>query len=193
MAELEHFSVWEQVRTELGELLDQQTPVPEEVWKNAGRMLYQCLSEKNPHYAFLVQSMCDQFGFTPTKTMQKVFAQAGRWMMTGADRGTFEKIKRNGRAETRMVWVAHLLAVGNTLKSACHKTAMLSKLNWPDEKPTKASTIEKDYQKFRKHRPTERVISEMHKNPINADFHEKWKEISETTPDCLPELVGDTR
>lgn len=196
MNQKEGLKVWKQIRAELTELLKNNTQVPDEIWKKSGNFLYQAVTKKNPNYAFMIMDLCDKLDFTPTKTMQKVFAQAGTWVMTGSALGTHDKIIRDSRSQERLIWVAHLLAVGNTLKLACQKTAMLSRLNWPDY-PVKASTIEKQYQTFRNKGGTdetqEEAIFRLHALPINADMHEEWKKISDSTPECLPELIGETR
>lgn len=205
------FDVMDKIRNEFIELLKDNKPIPEDIWRSVPLNLCACIEEKNPNYAFIVLALCNARGFTPTKTMYDIFAKAATWQLNDEGRGTFGQIKRANKKSFHMLCIAHLLAVGNTIEQACRKTAMLSLLEYPKEKPAKASTLEKDHQVQNHPFPSiDEDVRRLHEKVwdpqdmplpdgvqagelVNPNLSAEWKAISDSVPECFDWLIGNTR
>lgn len=204
--------VMEKIMSEFHELLKDNKPIPEDIWRTVPLNLFACIEEKNPNYAYIALILCNSHGFTPTKTMCEVFAQAATWQLNDEGRGTIGKIKRSEQKSFHMLCIAHLLAVGNTVEQACRKTAILSYMKYPMEKtPFKASTLEIEHRPSKHPFPSlDEDVKRMHEKVwdpkemplpdgvqagelVHPELSAKWKVCSDSLPECPENLIGNTR
>lgn len=187
--------IYERIYEEFLERRKQGLSVPEEIFMQVPIFLNTINRDGNLVRADYVQVLCERHNFQPTETMREIFSKAAAKRLKDENSGTFSKIVRDSKSSARLTWVAHLIAAGNTLKDACRKAAVLSKMEWPDDKPTKASSIEKEYSTNRSERvlrdTDEQIIKDLHKN--DPELAAYWRWCSDNIPECESELIGERR
>ncbi|MDN4501382.1 hypothetical protein QX776_03175 [Alteromonadaceae bacterium BrNp21-10] len=187
--------IFDDIRDEINQLLKDGTSVPEPVFFNVPFHYLNLIKNNNPYYADIAQLICNNYGVSPTPTMNKLNAYVSIMRLRGQPSGTTSQILKKSRKLQAFGWMVHLICVGCTVREASKKAVSLYLKNFRNE-TIKASTLEREYHS--NYRTEGRFVMsieddfrKLHAEDENLQI--SWKLISKNTPLCSEEHSGERR
>lgn len=153
----EYLKVYEMVLLELKQVI-----WPDLTVYGIANALADWIKTKNQTYLDLAISACDEVGISPTTTIQKQSAIAAKRRLAGEVIGSSKSVLNAKRKSSCYVLMIRLIYVGATTREAARKAQLWAKQRWPNERPPKASTLEKGYE------------VDIKKDGVDIGFYKSW-------------------
>jgi len=179
----------ELVRLELGFLVSELRHAID-----ISELAYKWSRERNPYLVDLIVIKCKQLGIEPPPSLLKVITDASTLRYSGDPAGTVSQIERESALSHAYNLMLNLIYYGDTLADAASKAASWKKKHYKHLRPTKASTLQKNYQKNFIDTNEQQARFDVWKRheSIGADEgrREAWSKLADSLPKADAALTG---
>jgi hypothetical protein len=180
----------ELVRLELGFLVSELRHAID-----ISELAYKWSRERNPYLVDLIVIVCNRLGIEPPPSLLRVITEAATLRFNGDPAGTSAQIKKESALSHTYNLMLNLIYHGATLADAASKAADWKK-NWYGHlRQTKASTLQKNYQRIfiDTNRQQARFDIWNRHESIGAEdegVREAWIKLAESLPKADADLTG---
>ena len=160
--------------------------------------VYEWFTDRNPHHIDLVMMICADHGIEPTPTIIELAAEVARSRINGSPSGTAENLLKEHAKRQAFTLMMNLIFNGALLTEAADKAAQWLRDTYPDIKPRKASTLNKEYTELFRQPDYEGLTTEARhfriwEAHLPADAREYWQKIRTLLPLADDDLIGSRR
>lgn len=160
--------------------------------------VYEWFTDHNPHHIDLVMMVCADHGIEPTPTIIELAAEVARSRFNGTPSGTADNLLKEHAKRQAFTLMMNLIHNGASLNEAASKAAEWLRKTYPQFKPRKASSLNKEYTEIYRQPGYEGLTTEARNFQIwdehsPADWREYWRKARSLLPLADSDLTGERR
>lgn len=157
--------------------------------------VYDWYKTKNPYNIDLLFLTCNQMAIEPPPSLVSVMVEVAAARINGDLTGTPDKIIRKNQKQQVYRLMLNLIYSGASLSVAASKAAVWFKEEFPEQKPFKASSLNKDYAaEFRKKDSKGETMESFYFSRWDKyqteEVRQQWQKDLESLPEADEELKG---